>query len=95
MPILTDDLPLHQIDYQTPESELIEKEKKELVHQFVNKLPEHYKEVINLYYFEQLSYNEIGIKLDIAKKTVETRLYRAKQLLQSYRKEIDDDTYLP
>jgi RNA polymerase sigma factor (sigma-70 family) len=66
----------------TPEQELVKKTEQELLYEALNKLPPPYKEVLNLYYFENKSYQEIAHVLNIAVKTVESRLYRAKHMLK-------------
>ena len=43
-----------------------------------------YREVIILYFYEQLSIKEIGKILHIPEGTVKSRLYRGKQQLKSY-----------
>lgn len=77
----------------TPENSLIKKEERELAHDFVEHLPPNYQDVVNLYYFQQQSYHEIANQLDIAVKTVESRLYRAKIMMRKYGKEQNDETY--
>lgn len=49
----------------------------------INKLEEHYKEVLELKYIVELSDDEIADFLHIKKKTVQMRLYRAKILLRN------------
>lgn len=46
-------------------------------------LPPHYRVAIVLHYVQGLSYREIAEVLEIAPRTVETRLYRAKALLRA------------
>lgn len=48
----------------------------------VEQLPEVYQDVIKLYYFKDMSYQQIAETEGIAKKTVESRLYRAKAMLK-------------
>ncbi|MGM9926154.1 MAG: sigma-70 family RNA polymerase sigma factor [Bacillus sp. (in: firmicutes)] len=64
---------------------LIDEEETELV-QAVLKLPIKYREVIYLFYFEELSSKEIASIINGNENTVKTRLRRAKQLL---RKELE------
>ncbi|MGE8081023.1 RNA polymerase sigma factor [Peribacillus loiseleuriae] len=66
----------------TPEDHLLEKEDKELARAYMEKLPDTYKEVVHLYYFRQQSYREIASTLNVAVKTVESRLYRAKLIMK-------------
>ena len=49
----------------------------------INKLEEHYKEVLELKYIVELSDDEIADFLHIKKKTVQMRLDRAKILLRN------------
>lgn len=55
----------------------------------INKLPKIYKEVINLHYFDNYSYSQIAKKMNIAEKTVESRLYRARLMLRKMQKGSD------
>jgi len=48
----------------------------------VIELPEHYRETVNLYYFEGLSYQEIADVLNIPMGTVKSNLHRGLQLLR-------------
>jgi RNA polymerase sigma-70 factor (ECF subfamily) len=81
-PAFQPEIPFEIPTYHTPESELLRKEEQELARQYLDQLTEKYREVVQLYYFHQLSYTEIAIQLDIAVKTVESRLYRAKQMIR-------------
>ncbi|HHV57877.1 MAG TPA: sigma-70 family RNA polymerase sigma factor [Firmicutes bacterium] len=47
------------------------------------RLPPQQKEVAYLYYFCELSYQEIAARLGISKKTVESSLYRARRWLRA------------
>ena len=49
--------------------------------QFVKELKPHYQEVIQLRYFQELSYQEIAIKIDEPLNNVKVKLLRAKKLL--------------
>jgi RNA polymerase sigma-70 factor, ECF subfamily len=48
----------------------------------VSELPEKYRQVISLYYFDELSYEEISKKLSLPINTVRTHLKRAKEQLK-------------
>lgn len=65
-----------------PEEALLREENKEAVRAAVDNLPEIYKTALILYYFEELQVQEISSILDCPKKTVETRLYRARSMLK-------------
>lgn len=70
-------------DTEGPEKLLLQQENNEAVRNAVGDLPEIYKTVLILYYFEELQVQEICNILDIPRKTIETRLYRAKKILKS------------
>lgn len=61
---------------------LIEKERREMVHEAMNKLNPIYREVIYLLYFEEMSYKEISLVLRKNSKQVANIAYRAKQSLR-------------
>lgn len=67
---------------RSPEEIVISDEKQREVHKAIYDLPEIYKTVIIMYHFNELSYREISKILKVPEKTVETRLYRARQLLK-------------
>ena len=70
-------------DTEGPEELLLQQENKEAIRNAVGNLPELYKTVLILYYFEELQVQEICSILDSPRKTIETRLYRAKKILKS------------
>jgi RNA polymerase sigma-70 factor (ECF subfamily) len=70
-------------DTEGPEELVLQQEHKEAVRNAVSSLPEIYKTVLILYYFEELQVQEICNILDSPRKTIETRLYRAKKVLKS------------
>ncbi len=65
-----------------PEEELIKQENRAYIRKVVEELPEIYKTVIILYYFEDFSPQEISEITGDPKRTIETRLYRGKNLLK-------------
>lgn len=67
---------------QTPEQIVLQAETQEHIRKVVNKLPDKYKSVINLYYIEELSIQEISDKLDLPVTTIKTRLHRGRDLLK-------------
>ena len=76
-------------DTESPEELFLQQENMETVRTAVDDLPEIYKTVLILYYFEELQVQEICNILDIPRKTIETRLYRAKKILKAIlRKEL-------
>ena len=47
----------------------------------IKKLKPHYQQIINLRYFQELSYKEIATELDAPMTNVKVKLLRAKKLL--------------
>ncbi|HKJ41720.1 MAG TPA: RNA polymerase sigma-70 factor [Sunxiuqinia sp.] len=68
--------------YKSAEKSLIEKEDLAKIYQAINSLSAIHREVIELSRFEGLKNKEIGKRLDIPVRTVETRLFRALQSLK-------------
>lgn len=64
-----------------PEQELITRQKATMLREFIDKLKPRYKNLIELRYYEQLSYEEIAEKLEIPLGTVKAQLFRARELL--------------
>jgi RNA polymerase sigma-70 factor (ECF subfamily) len=58
-------------------------ERRRLIWREVDALPVKYREIIALYYGQELSYEEIAAALDVPVGTVKTHLYRAKGQLKS------------
>ena len=65
-----------------------DKEKVELF-QELKKLPQRYREVIHLFYYEDLSVAQISEILHRKESTVRTQLTRARSILRSFMKEED------
>ncbi len=74
-------------DSNNPEELLLRQEDADLIREAVKDLPEIYRTVIVLYYFESFNPQEIADIIDTPRRTVETRLYRAKGLLKQNLKE--------
>lgn len=64
-----------------PEQSIIENQLRAQIKNTIDKLPKIYKEVIELRFLDELSYEEITCKLNIPIGTVKTHIYRAKALL--------------
>jgi len=65
-----------------PEEMYIRQENAENIRAAIEDLPEMYKTAIILYYFEDFSPQEIADIAGVPKRTIETRLYRAKNMLK-------------
>ncbi len=65
----------------TPEDKLITEQNLAKLLKDIKKLKPHYQEVINLRYFQELSYKEISAQLGETMTNVKVKLLRAKKLL--------------
>jgi RNA polymerase sigma-70 factor (ECF subfamily) len=65
-----------------PEDELLEKQKRETLRKAVYELKDKYRNILILFYYQSLSYEDISEILSMPVKTVETQLYRARQQLR-------------
>lgn len=75
---MLDDLDSGTID---PEENMMRLQKNKHLHQVVDKLKPHYKNLISLRYFNEYSYEEICQKLNLPMGTVKAQLFRARALL--------------
>lgn len=66
---------------RTPEEEIIRLQKIEMIREAVQELGGKYRRMIELRYYDELSYSEIAEELDIPLGTVKAQLYRAKDLM--------------
>lgn len=73
-----------------PEQEMITRQKATLLREFVEKLKPRYKNLIELRYYEQLSYEEIAEKLELPLGTVKAQLFRARELLYNVMRSSQD-----
>jgi RNA polymerase sigma factor (sigma-70 family) len=64
-----------------PEEEFVRGQKEELMREVVDKLKPRYKELVELRYFKELSYEEIAEQLDLPLGTVKAQLFRAREFL--------------
>ena len=63
---------------------------RDLVKKLLAKLKESDREVITLYYFEEMTSTEIGEFLGVSENTIKSRLYRARQQLKKYESMIQE-----
>jgi RNA polymerase sigma factor (sigma-70 family) len=70
-----------QSDLPDPEEALINDQKIAILRKIVNQLKSPYREIIELRYYKEYSYEEIASELDIPIGTVKAHLFRAKSLL--------------
>ena len=66
---------------RTPEDEVIDKQRLQLLRAAVSELPERYRKVIELRYYEDLAYEEIAERLGLTLSNVKIQIMRAKNML--------------
>lgn len=69
-------------EVDNPEEQLEKKQRLAAIREYVGSLKEAYRNLIELRYFNELSYEEIAVQLAIPIGTVKARLHRAKGMLQ-------------
>jgi len=72
---------LIQSDTLDPESTMINKQKIKHMRDVVSRLKPRYRQLVELRYFKEYSYDEIAAELDIPIGTVKAQLFRARELL--------------
>lgn len=81
----TDDGELIYLDAKSytpdPEETIIQSQKVKLMRDLVTKLKPRYRELVELRYFEELSYEEIAETLNLPLGTVKAQLFRARDFL--------------
>lgn len=77
-----EDVSFHiQSDMLDPEEILIKQQKSKMLQTLVSKLKPRYRNLIELRYFKEYSYDEIATELDLPIGTVKAQLFRARDLL--------------
>jgi RNA polymerase sigma-70 factor (ECF subfamily) len=67
---------------ETPENKLVQKEISDVIKKYLLTIPEHYSVVLNMFYINELSYDEISGILKLPVGTVKNRIFRAKEKLK-------------
>lgn len=75
-------------DNKSLSQQINQKEMREMLDKFLDKLELKYREPIILYYLEELSYREIADVMRIPVSTVGIRIKRAKEIMKSISKEL-------
>jgi len=78
--ILVDSLGVYSDN--NPESDFFKRKDMEEINKVLNSLPQIYVDVIRKFYFEEKSYEEISKEENISYKTVESRLYRVRNMFK-------------
>lgn len=68
-------------DDNNPQDQYIRSQRIDMVRIFVDKLPPKYRKLVQLRYFDELSYEEIAKELDKPLGTVKAQLHRSRELL--------------
>ncbi|MCX6312254.1 MAG: sigma-70 family RNA polymerase sigma factor [Bacteroidetes bacterium] len=68
-------------DTLDPEQHIMKKQKIMMLRELVDKLKPRYKTLIEMRYFQELSYEEIADQLDLPLGTVKAQLFRAREFL--------------
>ncbi len=74
-------------DVLDPEEKVMKKEKIQVMRAVVEKLKPRYRNLIELRYFDELSYEEISDKLELPIGTVKAQLFRAREFLYNFLKD--------
>ncbi len=72
---------LIQSDVPDPEEYMINQQKIKHMRKIVSRLKPRYRQLVELRYFKEYSYEEIAVELDIPIGTVKAQLFRARELL--------------
>lgn len=67
---------------KSPEIEMVGKEEGRILSEKILSLPVKYREVIMLYYYEEMTYHQISECLNVSLQTIKSRLHRARLLLK-------------
>ncbi|MBP7810624.1 MAG: sigma-70 family RNA polymerase sigma factor [Bacteroidia bacterium] len=66
-----------------PEEHFIKKQKIEMLHEVVDKLKPKYKELVEMFYYQEMSHEEISKKLNLPIGTIKAQLFRAREFLHN------------
>jgi RNA polymerase sigma-70 factor (ECF subfamily) len=73
-----------------PDDMVIAKQKIQLMREVVEKLKPHYRNLVEMRYFRELSYEEIAGELDLPLGTVKAQLFRAREFLYNILKDAEE-----
>ena len=89
-----DDDDSYSIDPKDPDpnpgEEMLRDQRKEYLAIAIEKLPAKYKQLVELRYFQELSYEEVATKLELPLGTVKAQLFRARELLNEQLSAMED-----
>lgn len=76
-------------DQTTVEGVLLQKEQQQLVRERLKCLPKNYRDVIYGFYIDEKSYQQLADEQNVQVKTIEMKLYRARQWIKTHWEEGD------
>lgn len=76
-----------QAQHAPPDNALLLKERREYIRSRLQNLPPNYRDVVKAHYLEEKSYKQIAEEHQVQPKTIEMRLYRARQWMRDHWKE--------
>jgi RNA polymerase sigma-70 factor (ECF subfamily) len=71
-----------------PEDEIFRQEERHELDTHLSRLPQHFQRAIRLYYFDNLSYQEIATRLALPIGTVKSHIHRGMRLLRAQMREV-------
>ena len=74
---------------QDPEEKMIENQKIKMMRDVVEKLKPHYRQLVTLRYFNELSYEEISEEMNLPLGTVKAQLFRSREFLYNIIKNVE------
>nr|WP_313898436.1 sigma-70 family RNA polymerase sigma factor [Lederbergia sp. NSJ-179] len=77
----------HAPQSQNIELLVIQNERKQYLRERLQELPDNYREVVEDFYIREKTYQEMAEKANVKTKTIEVRLYRARQWMKKHWKE--------
>jgi RNA polymerase sigma-70 factor (ECF subfamily) len=73
-----------------PNEQMLRKQRKEYIKQAVEKLPKKFKVLVELRYFQEMSYEEVGEEMGMPIGTVKAQLFRAREMLLAELKNMEE-----
>ncbi|MGP7819442.1 RNA polymerase sigma factor [Niallia sp. 01092] len=83
------ELDLHYTNKEEVETVVVNRQRRLLVRQRLEELPDNYRDVIYGYYIAEKSYQQMAREQNVQVKTIETKLYRARIWMKKHWKEED------
>lgn len=77
-------------DALNPEEDIMKYQKNKMMREFVTRLKPHYRQLIEMRYFDEYSYEEIAEEMNLPIGTVKAQLFRARNFLYKIMKNIGE-----